>query len=108
MSGEPDVEFCRELQNAVTLIVQAAVERARRGELPLLHAAASWASPGLAALTERELEVLRRIAAGDSNKMIARTLCLSLHTVKRHVANILAKLGARSRAHAAAFLRAAH
>ena len=45
MSGEPDVESCRELQNAVTLIVQAAVERARRGELLLLHAAASWASP---------------------------------------------------------------
>ena len=59
-------------------------------------------------LSSREHEVLRRIVAGDSNKMIARTLGLSPHTVKRHVANILDKLGARSRAQAAAWLLARH
>jgi LuxR family maltose regulon positive regulatory protein len=54
-------------------------------------------------LSERELEVLERIAAGDSNKLIARALDLSPHTVKRHVANILDKLDLRSRGQAAAW-----
>jgi LuxR family maltose regulon positive regulatory protein len=57
-----------------------------------------------AALTARELEVLERIAAGDSNKLIARRFDLSLHTVKRHVANILGKLGVETRGQAAAFV----
>ena len=56
----------------------------------------------LAALSERELEVLERLAAGDSNKLIARALRLSPHTVKRHVANILDKLGVGTRGQAAA------
>lgn len=56
-------------------------------------------------LTERELQVLERIAAGDSNKLIARAFDLSPHTVKRHVANILDKLGLRSRGQAAAWYR---
>jgi LuxR family maltose regulon positive regulatory protein len=46
-------------------------------------------------LSPRELDVLRRIATGDSNKLIARAFDLSPHTVKRHVANILDKLGGR-------------
>ena len=54
-------------------------------------------------LSAREWEVLERIAAGDSNKHIARALDLSPHTVKRHVANILDKLGADSRGQAAAW-----
>jgi DNA-binding CsgD family transcriptional regulator len=58
------------------------------------------------AFTARELEVLARIAAGDSNKLIARALDLSLHTVKRHVANILGKLGVETRGQAAAWYRA--
>lgn len=53
-------------------------------------------------LTMRELEVLDLIAKGFSNKRIAAALFLSIHTVKRHVANITSKLGARSRAEAAA------
>ncbi len=43
-------------------------------------------------LTKRELEVLRWIAEGLSNKQIARKLCVSLYTVKNHVHNILEKL----------------
>jgi LuxR family maltose regulon positive regulatory protein len=58
-----------------------------------------------AQLSERELEVLERIAAGDSNKLIARAFDLSPHTVKRHVANILDKLDLRSRGQAAAWYR---
>ena len=61
---------------------------------------ANQASP--AGLTEREREVLARIAAGDSNKRIARDFDLSPHTVKRHVANILDKLGVQTRVQAAA------
>jgi LuxR family maltose regulon positive regulatory protein len=57
------------------------------------------------ALSARELEVLERIAAGDSNKLIARAFDLSPHTVKRHVANILDKLGVDSRGQAAALYR---
>ena len=59
-------------------------------------------------LSEREYQVLRHIAAGDSNKEIARALSLSLHTVKRHVANIFNKLGVESRVQAASFLNARH
>ena len=53
-------------------------------------------------LSERERQVLACIDAGDSNKLIARRLDLSVHTVKRHVANILQKLQAKSRGEAAA------
>ena len=56
-------------------------------------------------LSTREREVLERIAAGDSNKLIARTLDISPATVKRHVANILDKLGLASRGQAGAWLR---
>lgn len=65
----------------------------------------SKAAGAAATLTARELEVLARIAAGDSNKLIARALDLSLHTVKRHVANILGKLDAETRGQAAAWYR---
>jgi DNA-binding IclR family transcriptional regulator len=51
------------------------------------------------------MDVLARIAAGDSNKLIARALDLSPHTVKRHVANLLDKLGLASRGQAAAWYR---
>ena len=57
-------------------------------------------------LSTREREVLERIAAGDSNKAIARAFDLSPHTVKRHVANILDKLALNSRGQAAAWWQA--
>jgi DNA-binding NarL/FixJ family response regulator len=56
----------------------------------------------LAALSDRELEVLRLVAQGLSNSAIAVRLHLSAHTVKRHVANILGKLDLPTRAAAAA------
>ena len=59
----------------------------------------------LAALSERELEVLARVASGASNKHIARDLTLSLHTIKRHIANILDKLDCASRGQAADLFR---
>ncbi|MDH3299998.1 MAG: helix-turn-helix transcriptional regulator [Acidimicrobiia bacterium] len=53
-------------------------------------------------LTEREVEVLRLVAEGCTNRDIADRLTLSPHTVARHVSNIRAKLGASSRAAATA------
>ena len=53
-------------------------------------------------LTRRELETLKLIADGLSNKEIASTLWLSVETVKSHVRAIHATLGAQSRAHAVA------
>jgi DNA-binding NarL/FixJ family response regulator len=51
-------------------------------------------------LSEREIEVLRLVAAGNSNKQIADRLLIGEGTVKNHVSNILSKLGAHDRAHA--------
>jgi DNA-binding NarL/FixJ family response regulator len=54
-------------------------------------------------LSPRELEVLRLVAAGKSNKEIAVALVVSEHTVARHVQNIFTKLRVSSRTAAAAF-----
>jgi LuxR family maltose regulon positive regulatory protein len=56
-------------------------------------------------LSEREREVLDMVASGASNKHIARSLDLSLHTVKRHICNILDKLDCDSRGQAADLYR---
>jgi LuxR family maltose regulon positive regulatory protein len=58
-----------------------------------------------AGLTDRELEVLALLADGHSNKLIARELDLSPHTVKRHVARILDRLDVSSRMQAAHWYR---
>jgi LuxR family maltose regulon positive regulatory protein len=74
------------------------------GAAPAGAGAAPGGPPG--GLSQREWEVLERIAAGDSNKLIARRFDLSPHTVKRHVANILDKLGLQSRGQAASWFDA--
>ena len=52
------------------------------------------------ALSERELDVLRGVARGRSNKIIAEELAISEHTVKNHLKSILSKLNADDRTHA--------
>jgi DNA-binding NarL/FixJ family response regulator len=52
------------------------------------------------ALSEREIEVLRGVARGRSNKIIAAELSITEHTVKNHLKNILSKLDADDRTHA--------
>lgn len=59
--------------------------------------------PGLVEpLSERELEVLRLIAAGLSNREIADALVIAVTTTKKHASNIYGKLGVRSRTEAVA------
>ena len=77
---------------------QREVQRALAGFLDHEPEEASGDSP----LSRREVEVLRLVAAGLSNREIASSLVLSEHTVHRHVANILRKLTQSSRAAAAA------
>lgn len=52
------------------------------------------------ALSEREIEVLREVAAGNANKVVALHLSVSEETVKAHMRSILSKLGANDRTHA--------
>jgi DNA-binding NarL/FixJ family response regulator len=54
------------------------------------------------ALTEREIDVLRQVASGNANKIIADHLEISEETVKAHMRKILSKLGANDRTHAVA------
>jgi DNA-binding NarL/FixJ family response regulator len=57
--------------------------------------------PGMQLLTDREVEVLKRIAAAESNAQIAETLFISEHTARTHVARILSKLNLTDRTQAA-------
>jgi DNA-binding CsgD family transcriptional regulator len=100
---------CRALgdQDGVALELAAAGEAfTQLGAVPelarldALTRDAAGADP--AGLTGRELEVLRLVAAGKSNRSIAADLVLSEKTVARHVSNILAKLGLPSRSAATA------
>ena len=63
----------------------------------------SAASQTAAGLTPREVEVLRLVATGKTNRAIAAELFLSEKTVARHVSNIFTKLGVSSRAAATAY-----
>ncbi len=56
-------------------------------------------------LTAREIQILRMLEMGLSNKDIGERLCIAVHTVKNHVHNLLNKLGVRTRSEAAAYLR---
>ncbi len=72
---------------------------ARFAELP--DDAPPRSQPLVVPLSDRELEVLRLLADGGSNREIAAALFLAEGTVKNHVTNVLAKLGARDRTQAA-------
>ena len=83
------------LQPSVAAKVVARFARMTDGE------AAPRPQPLVVPLSERELEVLRRLAEGSSNREIASALFLAEGTVKNHVTNLLGKLGARDRTQAA-------
>ncbi|MFD2093482.1 response regulator [Blastococcus deserti] len=74
---------------------------ARFATLPEDGAPPARPQPLVVPLSDRELEVLRLLADGSSNREIAASLFLAEGTVKNHVTNVLAKLGARDRTQAA-------
>ena len=101
---------CRALGDDDTAAMELEAARgvfARLGAAPDLGRIDALTRPavsgGAHGLTARELEVLRLVAAGKSNREIAAALVISEHTVARHVQNIFAKLRVSSRTAAGAF-----
>jgi DNA-binding CsgD family transcriptional regulator len=97
---------CRALGDEDTAALELEAARSafeRLGAAPDLARTAPAAGRGDHGLTPRELDVLRLVAAGRSNREIAAELVVSEHTVARHMQNILAKLRVPSRTAAAAF-----
>jgi predicted ATPase/DNA-binding CsgD family transcriptional regulator len=100
--GEQD--FVRAWQAGAALSIPQAVAEASTFLSTLLQPAAPGPGRGQEpyGLTSRELDVLRLLADGKSDKEIADTLFIGLRTVESHVSNLLAKLSVRNRAEAAA------
>jgi LuxR family transcriptional regulator, maltose regulon positive regulatory protein len=96
----------REAQAALTILEQIGADRERERATALLRhlkvATPERAENAAAGLTRREMEVLRLVAQGLSDKEVAAGLGLSEHTVHRHIANVLNKLDVPSRAAAVA------
>ena len=97
---------CRDvlLTSATAHDVVDALEHARR---PAPQPADRPVAAGISALTYRELDVLKLVARGLSNKEIAAELTVSVPTVKTHIHNLLHKLGTRRRTDAARLLHVA-
>lgn len=105
LSPRPAVAYLA--RDAASSEILAALNAVREGLavfdpalLAALGRAETLPSPGVDQITGRELDVLRLVADGLTNKAIARQLGISDHTVKFHVGAILAKLGAESRTEA--------
>ena len=91
-------------------ILKGKVHRELLSAIRAVHAGQKQIPPEIAAelaehatdddLSPREVDVLRLIAAGNANKLIADQLSIGEATVKRHITNILSKLGANDRTHA--------
>ena len=106
-----DVQVLRALKaGAQGYILKGHVRRELLDTIRAVHAGQKRIPPEVAAelaehvtedeLTSREIAVLRLIATGNANKAIAGQLSIAEDTVKSHVTNILAKLGANDRTHA--------
>jgi DNA-binding NarL/FixJ family response regulator len=106
-----DAQVLRALRaGARAYILKGHVHRELLETIRAVHAGQKRIPPDIAAqlaehatddaLSSREIDVLRLIAAGNSNKLIADQLSIGEATVKSHVTNILSKLGANDRAHA--------
>jgi LuxR family maltose regulon positive regulatory protein len=101
--------FIRSYVEAGTGLIPLLQESARRGIMPdyigqilsAFHANAKLALPLVEPLSERELEVLRLMTAGLSNREIAEKLVISTGTAKTHAHNVCGKLGVRNRTEAA-------
>lgn len=98
LGDEPSAAM--ELDAARAVFIELGARHALRSTEALI---ASEAPGRVGGLTPREVEVLRLVAAGKTNRLIALDLYLSEKTVARHISNIFAKLGVSSRAAATAF-----
>lgn len=101
---------CRALGDDVSALMEFEAAQAEFADLGARHALAEVEAESAAmhaehpgGLSAREVEVLRLVAAGATNRAIAGELYLSEKTVERHLSNIFAKLGVSSRAAATAF-----
>ena len=90
VKADPDIVLVAEAEEADVVVSERVIATAAPATVPREGAA----------LTPRELDVLRPVAQGLGNKEIAADLDLSTHTVKYHLASVLAKLGVRSRTEA--------
>ena len=102
LDGAQPVLFTEHPDEIVSLLTSFFRDGVEPAETPSAVAAGRPVPPS-DGLSPRELEVLRLLAAGESNAQIARRLGLSTHTVERHVANLYRKTGARGRADATAY-----
>ena len=105
LEGAEPVLFTEDPDELVRMLVDFFGDGIEPAAAPMVvsGAAGGHAMAPPAGLSRRELEVLRLVAAGESNSQIARRLGLSTHTVERHVANLYRKIGARGRADATAY-----
>jgi DNA-binding CsgD family transcriptional regulator len=106
LEGAQPVLFTEHPDEIVSLLTGFFLDGVEPAETPSAVVAGRPVPPS-DGLSPRELEVLRLLAAGESNAQIARRLGLSTHTVERHVANLYRKIGARGRADAVNGLRPA-
>lgn len=90
-----------ELRRAIKAAAAGQVQLSPQAAARLMREVRTPESPE--SLTDRETDVLRLLAQGQSNKEIAQTLIIGEKTVKTHVSNILAKLGVPSRTQAALY-----
>ena len=106
-----DVQVVRAMQaGARAYLLKSSLRRELLETIRAVHAGQKHVPPEVASdlaehvtddqLTTREIDVLRRIGRGNANKEIAAQLSITEETVKGHVKNILAKLGASDRTHA--------
>jgi DNA-binding CsgD family transcriptional regulator len=105
LEGSQPVLFTEDSGEVVSMLADFFCDGIEPAEAPTAVSGTAR-SPAMAptdGLSRRELEVLRLVAAGESNSQIARRLGLSIHTVERHVANLYRKIGARGRADATAY-----
>jgi DNA-binding NarL/FixJ family response regulator len=106
-----DVQALRAIKaGAYGYLLKSMVRKELLATIRMVHAGKRRIPPEIASdiaehvtadnLTEREVEVLRRVSAGNANKEVAAQLSIAEETVKVHMKSILAKLGANDRTHA--------